>query len=71
MEKPPIRNIGETLKEIIQKEFESLSETLKGLEPVQELNIICKLIPFVLTKVESVSHELNKPDKSTSTGFKW
>jgi len=55
------KNIRETLKELIQTEFEKLPDTLKELEPVQRLNILCKLIPFVLPKVESVNHELGEP----------
>lgn len=55
--KPLTKNIRETLKEMMQKELETLPETLKGLEPVQRLNILCKLIPFVLPKVESIHHE--------------
>jgi hypothetical protein len=69
--KPLTKNIRETLKELIEKEFEKLPDTLKELEPVQRLNILCKLIPFVLPKVESVNHELNEPSESTSKGFNW
>lgn len=54
---PQIKNIRETLKEMVQKEFETLPDTLKTLEPVQRLNIVCKLIPFVLPKIESITHE--------------
>ncbi len=59
--KPLTKNIRETLKEMMQKELEKLPETLNTLEPVQRLNILCKLMPFVLPKVESVNHELNEP----------
>jgi hypothetical protein len=55
------KNIRETLKEMMQKELEKLPDTLKELEPIQRLNILCKLIPFVLPKVESVNHELDEP----------
>jgi len=69
--KPLTKNIRETLKELMQKELEALPETLKGLEPVQRLNILCKLIPFVLPKIESVNHELDEPSTSNSKGFNW
>lgn len=59
--KPLTRTIRETLKDLMQKELEQLPETLKELEPVQRLNVICKLIPFVLPKVESVTHTLGEP----------
>jgi hypothetical protein len=61
--KPLTGNIRDTLKEMMQKEIESLPDTLKELEPVQRLNILCKLIPYVLPKVESVTHRLGEPDE--------
>ena len=61
--KPLARNIRETLKEMMKKEIESLPETLKELDPVQRLNILCKLIPYILPKVESVTHALGEPDE--------
>lgn len=61
--KPLTKNIRESLKEMMQKELEQLPDTLKELEPVQRLNILCKLIPFVLPKVESVTHELGEPNE--------
>lgn len=61
--KPLTGNIRETLKEMMQKELEQLPETLKELDPVQRLNILCKLIPYVLPKVESVTHKLGEPDE--------
>jgi hypothetical protein len=65
-------NIRDTLKEMMQKEIESLPDTLKELEPVQRLNILCKLIPYVLPKVESVTHTQGEPENETeNNGFKW
>ena len=60
--KPLTKNIRETLKELMQKELDNLPDTLKGLEPFQRLNILCKLIPYVLPKVESVHHEQGEPN---------
>jgi hypothetical protein len=62
--KPLTENIRDTLKEMMQKELEQLPDTLKELEPVQRLNILCKLIPFVLPKIESVTHKLGEPDET-------
>mgnify|MGYP003392190820 FL=1 len=57
---------------MMQKEIESLPDTLKELEPVQRLNILCKLIPYVLPKVESVTHTQGEPENETeNNGFKW
>jgi hypothetical protein len=62
-DKPLTSNIRDTLKEMMQKEIESLPDTFKELEPVQRLNILCKLIPYVLPKVESVTHTQGEPDE--------
>lgn len=61
--KPLTGNIRDTLKDLMQKELEQLPETLKELNPVQRLNILCKLMPYVLPKVESVTHKLGEPDE--------
>ena len=59
--KPLTGNIRDTLKDLMQKELEQLPETLKVLDPVQRLNILCKLMPYVLPKTESVKHTLGEP----------
>lgn len=70
--KPLTGNIRDTLKEMMQKEIESLPETFKELSPIQRLNILCKLIPFVLPKVESITHSLGEPeDNSDKVGLNW
>lgn len=61
--KPLTGNIRDTLKELMQKELEQLPETLKELDPVQRLNILCKLMPYVLPKTESVKHTLGEPQQ--------
>ena len=53
----------------MQKELEQLPETLKDLEPVQRLNILCKLIPYVLPKVEAVHSEKGEPEKEVKTSI--
>jgi predicted ATPase len=60
--KPLTGNIRDTLKEMMQKELEQLPETIKELDPVQRLNILCKLMPYVLPKTESVKHTLGEPE---------
>lgn len=60
--KPLVKNIREILKAQVQKELEQLPETLKDLEPEKRLNIVCKLIPFVLPKVESIHPENGEPN---------
>ena len=72
--KPLVGTIRDTLKELMQKELEQLPETLKDLEPVQRLNVLCKLIPYVLPKVEAVHSEKGEPEienKTTFSGYQW
>lgn len=73
-DKPMVGDIRSTLKELMQKELEQLPETLKELEPVQRLNVLCKLIPYVLPKVEAVHSEKGEPEKKSETsisGYQW
>ena len=67
--KPLTGNIRETLKDLMQKELEQLPDTLKELEPVQRLNILCKLIPYVLPKVESVNLTQGEPEPPNKNWF--
>jgi hypothetical protein len=70
--KPLTGNIRDTLKELMKKELEQLPDTLEKLDPAQRLNILCKLIPYVLPKVESVTHMLGEPDNEIeNNGFNW
>jgi hypothetical protein len=55
------RNIRETLKELMKREIELLPETLNQLDSVQRINILCKLIPYVLPKIETITHKLDEP----------
>ena len=53
--------LRETLKTIMKKELEKLPETLEALEPKERLNIICKLMPFVFPRVESIHPKEGEP----------
>jgi hypothetical protein len=59
--KPLVRNMRGTLKEFVQKELEQIPETFKDLEPLQKFNVLCKLMPYVFPKVESVSSKEGEP----------
>lgn len=67
--KPLTGNIRNTLKDLMQKELEQLPETLKELDPVQRLNVLCKLMPYVLPKTESVKHTLGEPELPKKNWF--
>ncbi len=55
------KDLRNQLKELIRKEIEQLPEQLKEMEPKERLDILLKLMPFILPKVSSVSHSLGEP----------
>ena len=54
-------NLRETLKTIMQKEIEKLPETLETLDPKERLNVVCKLMPYIFPKVETVHPTEGEP----------
>lgn len=50
-------DLRKSLKVMMQVELLNLPTTIKDLAPAERLNILCKLLPYVLPKVETVSHE--------------
>lgn len=60
-EKPLTTDLRDTLKVLIKAELEQLPETLKALDPIQRLNILVKLMPYVMPKTESVQHSIGEP----------
>jgi hypothetical protein len=53
--------LRETLKNIMQKEIEKLPETLEALDPKERLNVVCKLMPYIFPKVETVHPTEGEP----------
>ena len=53
--------LRETLKTIMQSEIEKLPETLESLEPKERLNVVCKLMPYVFPKVNTVHATEGEP----------
>lgn len=56
-----IMGLRETLKNIMQNEIEKLPETLEALEPKERINVLCKLMPYVFPKVETVHPKEGEP----------
>ena len=56
-----IMGLRETLKNIMQNEIEKLPETLEVLEPKERINVLCKLMPYVFPKVETVHPKEGEP----------
>ena len=49
------KEIRKILNDIVHKELEKIEEKLNTLDPKQRLEILIKLMPYVLPKVESIS----------------
>jgi hypothetical protein len=56
-------DLRETLKSIMKSEIEKLAETLESLEPKERINIVCKLMPFVFPKVDTINSKADEPVK--------
>jgi len=55
------QEIRAIIKNIIANELEQLQTTLKDMDPDKRLEVIIKLLPYVLPKVEPVPMEKNEP----------
>jgi hypothetical protein len=49
------------LKDLIYNELESLDEKLEELEPKERIELIIKLLPYTLPKLQNISHTTNEP----------
>ncbi len=55
------KDLRNQLKELVKTELDKLPDTLENMEPKERLEIVLKLMPFVLPKVKGVSHSLGEP----------
>lgn len=55
------KEIRTVLKDLIYKELDEIQEHLDSLEPKQRIELVIKLIPYVLPKVDGISHSDNEP----------
>ena len=53
--------MADSQKDIIYQELEEVQERFSLLEPKQRTELIIKLMPYVLPKVNSISHKTNEP----------
>jgi len=53
--------LRETLKNIMKNEIKKLPEILEALEPKERMNIVCKLMPYVFPKVETIHPTEGEP----------
>ena len=55
------KEIRKILNDIVHKELEKVEEKLNTLEPKQRLELLIKLMPYVLPKVESICESDSEP----------
>ena len=53
------KDMRTVLKNILFTELENIEELMDSLDSKQRIELVIKLLPFVLTKVETVSHTYN------------
>jgi hypothetical protein len=55
------KELRSVLKDILYQELEQIQERLDALKPRERVELLIKLMPYVLPKVTSVSHTTNEP----------
>tara|TARA_Y100000768_G_C23709472_1_gene555073 strand:- start:329 stop:568 length:240 start_codon:yes stop_codon:yes gene_type:complete len=55
------KELRSVLKDLLYKEIEELEERLNNLKPKERIELIIKLMPFALPKVNPISHKANEP----------
>ena len=55
------KELRSVLKDILYQELEQIQERLDALKPKERVELIIKLMPYVLPKVTSISHTTNEP----------
>tara|TARA_B100000787_G_C16188713_1_gene296168 strand:- start:2140 stop:2388 length:249 start_codon:yes stop_codon:yes gene_type:complete len=55
------KELRSVLKDIVYQELEQVQKCLELLESKERLELLIKLMPYVLPKVTSVSHRTNEP----------
>lgn len=61
------KEIKETIKELLEKEFEITDNTLKMMEPEKRLEIIIKLLPYIVPKLQNTQYDLAVNNVNAST----
>jgi len=55
------RELRDVLKDIVYQELSLVQENLSKLYPMDKIELLIKLIPFVCPKIKSENHDLNEP----------
>ena len=63
------RQLREKLKNLIDSELENLPDLLAEMEPQARLDLIVKLLPYALPKVQSISSSAHEPFEMAGVDF--
>ena len=55
------RELRAVLKDLIHEELETLQERMDHLDPKERLEVLVKLLPYVLPKVSPTSYTTDEP----------
>jgi len=55
------KELRSILKDMMYQEIENIQDNLDQLNPKERLELLIKLMPFVLPKTTSISHTSNEP----------
>ena len=55
------KELRSVLKDILYQELEEIEKHLNELEPKERIELVLKLMPYTLSKVNSISHTTNEP----------
>jgi hypothetical protein len=61
------KELRTVLRDMIADELDALPATLEGLPPKERLDVVIKLLPFCLPKVQAVRNDYDSPLSS----FDW
>jgi hypothetical protein len=61
LEQKTTKEIRSVLKLVINKELLNIENLFEGLPPKERIELVIKLIPFVLPKVENVKASFGEP----------
>lgn len=60
-QQPVTRTMRSTLKALIQREITNLPAQLEAMDAKDRVNVLCKLMPYVFPKVDTVSADDGEP----------
>ena len=63
------KELRSILKDILYQELEEIEERLDVLEPKTRIELLIKMMPFVLPKTNSISHNIDEPFEWTNNNI--